>query len=464
MSKELDALFGLLKRYGVMPAGVLLEQLQRIRPTMSRASLANLIAKAGDRIVRGGTARRTAYGLRRPIRNMLPELPVYVVDQAGKVRQSCQLEGVEGGGYFLRSESASAWPTAPSMADGWYEGIPYMFDDMRPQGFLGRSFAQHHHAILQVDSNPNVWNDDEVLWALSLYGADTTGNYIIGEQALRLYRNVQQTGYPLIDEQNLPQTYAQHAETSMAAGIAGSSAAGEFPKFTCYRASQGQAEHVIVKFSGNSDSAEVRRWSDLLICEHLALETLREHSAIRAAATRIVQHANRTFLEVARFDRVGEFGRTELCSWHAINGAMFGIDMTSWEIVADRLEKDKLIDAHNAQWIRQLHYFGQLIANTDMHAGNLAFQLSTIGSKHGFRVAPAYDMLPMLYAPIRGIELPPREFKPALPLLDNTAWRDAAQCAVLFWERAAQDTRISDGFRAICANNADAVSKAINLL
>lgn len=39
--------------------------------------------------------------------------------------------------------------------------------------------------------------------------------------------------------------------------------------------------------------------------------------------------------------------------------------------------------------------FGRLIANSDMHAGNLSFYLS----EPPFALTPVYDMLPMAYAP-----------------------------------------------------------------
>jgi hypothetical protein len=51
------------------------------------------------------------------------------------------------------------------------------------------------------------------------------------------------------------------------------SAAGH-PKFTASRRqSDGCRFEAIVKFSGADGSAAVQRWSDLLVCEHLALLT-----------------------------------------------------------------------------------------------------------------------------------------------------------------------------------------------
>jgi len=80
-------------------------------------------------------------------------------------------------------------------------------------------------------------------------------------------------------------------------------------------------------------------------------------------------------------------------------------------------------------------------------------------------LAPAYDMLPMIYAPQRGVELPPVNFAPRLPLpAEREAWQDAATAAAQFWSRAADDVRISADFRALCVDNLHTVRKTIGLL
>ena len=72
----------------------------------------------------------------------------------------------------------------------------------------------------------------------------------------------------------------------------------------------------------------------------------------------------------------------------------------------------------------------------------------------GRNFAPAYDMLRMAYAPMRGGELPHREFSPDLPLpAEAPVWRQAAEAAVYFWNLCAADTRISADFRRICDDN-----------
>ncbi|MRR10846.1 hypothetical protein EG831_12420 [bacterium] len=63
-------------------------------------------------------------------------------------------------------------------------------------------------------------------------------------------------------------------------------------------------------------------------------------------------------------------------------------------------------------------------------------------------------MLPMLYAPMRGGEVPPQNYQPALPLPGEAdEWRAAARAAIAYWTRCAGDERISESFQAICADN-----------
>jgi len=51
--------------------------------------------------------------------------------------------------------------------------------------------------------------------------------------------------------------------------------------------------------------------------------------------------------------------------------------------------------------------------------------------------------------------VPAREFDPPLPLPpQRPVWAAAHSAAVVFWNRASQDARVGEGFRAICAANA----------
>jgi hypothetical protein len=80
-------------------------------------------------------------------------------------------------------------------------------------------------------------------------------------------------------------------------------------------------------------------------------------------------------------------------------------------------------------------------------------------------LAPVYDMLPMAYAPLRGVELPVVPYAPALPLpQERASWSLASDAALAFWRAAARDTRISAGFRQQCASNAEELARVAALV
>jgi hypothetical protein len=70
-------------------------------------------------------------------------------------------------------------------------------------------------------------------------------------------------------------------------------------------------------------------------------------------------------------------------------------------------------------------------------------------------------MLPMMYAPLRGGELPHRRYAPALPLPDESrVWQQAVAAAVGYWHAWSEDTRISQDLRQVCAENAQILTAA----
>ena len=311
----------------------------------------------------------------------------------------------------------------------------------------------------------NLWSDDDALYAISLLGADQSGNFIIGEGAFRLWLDRIQQPPACLEEAQVPGAYIERAQRAMQDGDVGSSAAGEFPKFTALRTLEGKPTHVLVKFSGSDHSAGTQRWSDLLICEHLAAQTLATVPGLTAGQTNVLRAGNRTFLEAVRFDRHASHGRSALCSWAAFNYGWFGLAGRPWTEGAVRLLDRRLIDRDTAQAITRLWHFGQLIGNTDMHDGNLSFRPRISAEAPPLILAPVYDMLPMLYAPQRGVELPRVNFAPRLPLpAEREAWQDAAAAADQFWSRAADDARISAEFRAVCVGNQHTVRKTVGWL
>jgi hypothetical protein len=402
------------------------------------------------RVVTAGRAGRTRYGLRRAIRGSLAGIPVHEVGTDGTAKSMTTLDLVEPRGSCCRLDTA-VWPVPGESRDGWWGGLPYPVYDMRPQGYMGRQLARAESARLGVAANPDLWNDDDVVFVLARCGADTSGNLILGDVAYERWQRGKVVRPVAREESDAGNVYAALAEQAIAAGVPESNAAGEFAKFAAVRRRPGSATpHVLVKFSGSDDSPAVRRWADLLVCEHLAAECLGTMPEVAAASTRIVEHAGRTFLEVERFDRIGEFGRTPLCSLETLNAAFVGSDSPDWSVLASRLAQQQLLEPRDAERIGFLWWYGRLIANTDMHLGNLSFR-----PRGRFELAPAYDMLPTLYAPLPSGELPARAWDPPLPLpSQRDAWVVASAAAMQFWERAAADSRITAPFRAQCGANA----------
>ena len=432
---------------------------------VSRATLMRAVRAAGPEVLTIGRARRTTYAARRSLRGSAAPLPVFQVDAQGGSAEVGQLDLAYPDGCVFQFLGSALWPLADSMRDGWFDGLPYFLQDLRPDGFLGRQFARAHASVLQLGDDPRQWSDDDVLYAISLLGADQSGSFIVGEGAFRLWLDQVQQPAECLDEERVLDAYPQHAQRAMQDGIIGSSAAGEFPKFTLLRSLNGSPTHVLVKFSGSDNSAGTQRWSDLLICEHLAAQTLAAERGLSSAQTNILQAGNRTFLEAVRFDRHGIRGRSALCSWAAFNHGWFGLPGRPWTEGAAKLLERGLIDSETAQAITQLWHFGQLIGNNDMHDGNLSFRPTPSTAGPALSVAPTYDMLPMVYAPQRGVELPPVNFAPRLPLpAEREAWQRAAGAADRLWSRAADDGRISAEFRAICADNLRTVRKTVGLL
>ncbi|SOE06385.1 HipA-like N-terminal domain-containing protein [Variovorax sp. YR752] len=452
----------ILRAHGPLQAGALADAMGVSRPTLSRA-----IRAAGVDIIVRGSARRTKYAARRALKGDNEPIPLFRIDRDGIQHQVAVLDLVYPDGTAAELSEEFGWPLDDEMKQGWFEGLPYMMQDMRPQGFLGRNFARHHAALLKVSEDPTNWSDDDVLHALSLLGSDTPGDLVVGEAAARKWLEQVQafndgTGPHGIADDQLDESYPRLAAQALELGVAGSSAGGEFPKFTAMRSTAEGDQHVLVKFSGSDDSPGTRRWADLLVCEHLAAQALAEHAGIDVARSRIRILANRTFLEVERFDRHGASGRSPVVSWSVLNSTFVGAGGRPWAEGVQPLAKMGWISDDDFERIGLVGHFGQLIGNSDMHDGNLSFQPVQVAGQAQLQLAPIYDMLPMTYAPVRGVELPPRTYAPRLPLpSEKDLWKRAALAAVAFWDSADADDRISAEFRAVCAQNSLTLRKHV---
>ena len=318
------------------------------------------------------------------------------------------------------------WPVPKESRDGWWDGLPYPIHDIRPQGYLGRNFARAEHERFGVSENPDEWGDDDIVHVLSRAGTDAIGNLLLGDEAYQRWLGTKLTAREPQSEAKLGESYARQAELAITEGIPASSAGGEFPKFTAMRENGQSTPHVIVKFSGAGNSAAELRWGDLLVCEHLALECAATLRAVTSAHTRILRHAGRTFLESERFDRAGPYGRLPVATLGALSAAFLGDPSTDWTRLVMRLHDMGHADIETVHGVERLWWFGHLIGNTDMHLANLSFRVSA-----AFRAAPAYDMLPMAYAPLPGGEVPARNFTPRLPTPpQRDVWQIACKAAI----------------------------------
>lgn len=447
-----DQLIAELSRRRLSSASELAQSLGVSVPTVHR-----LIQEVSDRILTRGKARRARYAARRALRGQHQDCPVYEVNPAGQAQHIGTLACTEPQGTCLSLPEAD-WPLPEEARDGWWDGLPYPLQDMRPQGYLGRQLARREHLTLAVPANPAEWNDDDALYVLQQRGEDASGSLILGDIAYTRWQEQRQSPPTPLPADGIGPAYLALARQAVAQGVPGSSAAGEFPKFGALRHDPTRpTPHVLVKFSGEEASATVTRWADLLVCEHLALQTLNQLQpmGLRAAHSRVLQHGGRTFLEVERFDRHGLWGRSRLCSLETVQSSFLGDRATDWPALTARLHREGLLSQDHATQAELLWWFGRLIANTDMHLGNLGL-IPGPGADGApqFQLAPAYDMLPMLYAPLAGGEVAPREFSPPWPLPpQRPVWLAACQAARHLWQHAAQDLRISAGFRALCDQN-----------
>lgn len=421
-----DRLASLLRR-GPAAAHALAAQLGISQPTFSR------LVRSAPGVVPLGRARARRYALARDVRGLGHAFPVQVISEAGQVVPWGTLLALHGGMWLERAGGGEG---------GLFDDLPYFLQDMRPQGFIGRAFPARH-ADLGLTAQISRWSSDDILVALARRGEDCVGNLVLGEESLARYLAARAAPTNALSPRQRYERYPALADAASAGELAGSSAGGEHPKFAAVIRSGNDFRHVLVKYSPPLDTPAARRWADLLRAEHAALALLNAHG-IAAAKTEFIEAGNRAFLEVDRFDRLGANGRRGLVSLAAIDGAFFGRE-DNWAAAAGRLEAAGMIDTEEARRLRWLTVFGRQIGNTDMHFGNVSFFPAGRGR---FELAPAYDMLPMLFAPTERGELVARPFAPATPGAELLpVWDVACAAAQAFWDAVANDAGFSAAFR-----------------
>lgn len=424
-----------LRRAHGSATGPELQQLLKIsQPTFSRA-VAPLIQSGHVRRV--GAGRNQLYLLPRTVAGIGETITIMRVDAAGVVMPFATVIPVFNGRFWVKEAAGPA---------RIHDGLPWFMSDMRPQGFIGKTFSQAHPE-LNLARNPEHWSDDDVLKALSVTGEDLMGNLIVGAGSLERYHSLPGRLTRVASELEYPAL----ANQAMQGTPPGSSAGGEQPKFGAVI----DGRHVLVKFSPAGESAVDQRARDLLVCEHLALKTLND-AGIAAARSRALFGENRVFLEVERFDRTAT-GRIGMVSLMAYDAEYVG-QMDNWAATAGRMAQRKLLKAHDAELLQFLEAFGRLIGNTDRHYGNISLLIEG----DDWVLSPTYDVLPMVYAPTAG-ELVERDFSPAgvKPTADTLGvWERAQALAADYWRAVSTDERISEGFRKLIVGHADTIQPA----
>lgn len=411
-----------------------LEQLLGQSQTYVSRQLRALIGR--ELVVRIGATRGARYGLARQIEGIGSRWPLRRVDEDGRIHDLGVLHALGGAEFHFESGHANFEWTGVS------DGLPYFLQDQRPAGFLGRGTPQRFPE-LNLPQRVADWSDDHYLRYLSQRGSDTLGDLILGDAALNDFLTLARRRTRVTADER-EQVFPQLVTAVMQGAQPGSSAHGEHPKFAVFLEDGANSRHVLVKFSPPVGTAVGQRWSDLLVAEHLALQALASANVL-TARSRVHRFADRTYLELDRFDRRGEEGRIGVTSLNAIASRLYG-KLDNWIESANRLSRDGHIDAATLETVRHVATFGTLIANTDRHFGNLAFFDRYDGK---FRLAPVYDMLPMLFAPEHD-QISVRIFDPPDPTADSLrAYGHARALAEQYWSACAQHELIGNDFRRI---------------
>lgn len=438
-----------------VPAADLLEGLGITRPTLGR-----LVAEARGSVVRLGRTRATAYAMRQ-VTAAGSEWPLYRMRDDGSLEELGQMVALSGDTFHVQLEGDRPNLVRPPEGDvaGYFPGLPWYLDDLRPQGFLGRTFAHRRGRHLGLPEDINRWQLGDTLQALVRAGGTEAGDLLLGGDSVAGALAALDAPPDRVRAQDRARYYPEWATAALEGEDVGSSPGGEQPKFTATVEHLGGRYAALVKFALAGAGEASERWADLLVCEHLALEVLRD-SGVSAAASCILQTAQHTFLEVQRFDRTPDtLGRRGFVSLLALSSAFVGEVTVDWGQAGEQLLDLRWVDQDAARRMAQLYAFGRLIGNSDMHQGNIGFHLADRGS---LPLAPAYDMLPMSLAPSRtGVLRATAPINPVAPLrageLAHLQW--AAPLAVDFWERVAGSSLLrSPVLRDVAEENARRVS------
>ncbi|WP_315387944.1 HipA domain-containing protein [uncultured Stenotrophomonas sp.] len=380
--------------------------------------------------------------------------PLFRLKEDATVERLGHLESLPGDAF--KAHLTSTRPNLARCPDGdTFPGLPWYLEDLRPQGFLGRLHAQRHAHQPGVGLPGDHSPPTTLLKHLALTGGTGVGDLLPGEPALQAALAALECPPDHVQEVDRSRAYPERAQGLTIGRAITSGPGGEQPKFTATVAEDGQRKAVLVKFARAADGAAAERWADLLVCEHLALQCLRD-AGVAACSSHLIQSRGYTFLELERFDRTPVvLGRRGFVSLLSLSKAFVRETTHDWGAAGEHLQEMGWITADTALRMEQLHAFGRLIGNNHMHHGNLGFQLHDHGP---LPLAPVYDMLPSSLAPCRSGALPAlAPIPPVAPVprgsCDPLLW--AAPLAMDYWNRVAASSLLrSKALRAMAKRNA----------
>jgi HipA-like C-terminal domain/Bacterial regulatory protein, arsR family len=383
----------------------------------SQPSISTAIKALGKLVHRMGAARSTRYALKKDILGLPAQQSLLWNDPdiGGRMPQHWgTLTYLHGNWIHIKSAER----------DWLVQGkLPWFLTPLRPQGFLGKALAQTRP---DLPSNPEHWTLAQILGVIISNSEECSGAFSFGGLTAAHFA-------PTDDATNLGEYYDLRADASNTGTIHGSSAAGEQPKFVI---AGSNFDYFIVKFTPPCSTPFGQRWRALLLLEKLALEVLQSHG-ISSARTQIIQSKQRTYLQSKRFDRNSIGERQHVVAIAALHDEFTSGNWTNWVTTSEALAKLGIITAQELSQVATVFAFGHDIGNTDMHSGNLSFFVDNVITQK-IRLAPVYDMLPMMWRPDphQGLSDNPvrQQFMPTGFAQEQNK---ARKWAIEFWEQAA---------------------------
>lgn len=451
MAEKLDLsqrILQLLRTQGPMAPADIMDKLGISQPTLYRA-----VKKQPEKIIALGARRNRKIAALRPVRNLGSEFPVFMVSRNGDIAPAGNLLALHPRTYcFIPANS----PSLPN----FYSALPHFLRDSSPSGFLGDLFSRNFPEF-NLPKRSEDWSQEDILEAIVRAGENLSGNMLVGELSYARFLEQSRKEVKTITTSNAVKAFSELAKAVSDGFIPENSfIGGKQSKFTAIAEDhRGIARAVVVKFSPLGNNFSAQRWRDLLICEFLALETLRE-SGIQTSKARIFEGEGRVFLEMERFDREDTVGRKRLLSFAGLGALRLG-NSASWVTLGAQLVRMGKISPEDQEVIQRLECFSRMIANNHRHENNLAF-MPAPGEPRA-TLAPVFDMLPAHFAPPEATNpptAPASDYPP--PQCESTlvaSWKKMLPAAVQFWESVANDSRISDEFKSIAARALHALGK-----